>query len=334
MSLSISPQNIALNPSGTANVVLTSTLGDLTVPTFTVSAPGQVMFGLISGGSSQQTWVVTSSATANATVSVVVKDVASTDSSTFNVSIVPASTGTPQGYTSLDAIALVRLRTNEPNLPVNTDLLILLNEGAQEVERELGAIRLLQSYPIAPGQTIQALRSDVQDVLSCSFSTGPVTGSSTVSAPIVYPMFPMDQGMFMDFAAGTPGASTGPPSSYFIFNDASGVLIMQLYPAGMLGQLNVYYRARPILWTLMGGGATNGVASNLDSAMQQAVILWTCGRVLENRGRSGEAQRFDALFDVKIEAMKKSVAQRTAPKFGQVRDIGYANTGRPYWYRR
>ena len=327
--LSSAPQVIALTPGKSSTLVLTSTLNDLTLPTFMPSAPNQVTFTQVTSGTAQQAWTVTAGVNANATVSVAVKDIASTDTTTIAVSVVPASLTTPQGYQPLDAIALVRLRANEPTLPTNLNMLILLNESLQEVERSLGQIRLTTAYPLTAGQNVQALTSDVQDVLSVSYSTGPVSAAGS----IVYPLFPMGQSAFMDFAAGTPGASTGPPTAYFVTQDSSGTIILQLYPNAAQGYLNVYYRARPVLYALDATGLVNVTTTNLDSAMQQAMIVRTIATTLEARGRSGESVKYFAMYDSKIDDMKASVSKRSQPSFGSVRDVKFANSNMPPWWK-
>lgn len=327
MSLYCLPQQVALFPGASAPIYLLSTDNDLTTPTFAATPSGQLTFTLVTGGSQQQEWTVAVAATAFETINVTITDPVSGDVAYLIVTVAPQDNTVFTGYTSLAAIAMVQLRTNEPTLPNNTSMLTLLNAGVTEVERQLGGIRLLGTYPTIPNQTIQALNNDVQDILSCSWSTGPPTSQGA----IVYPMDPFDQAAFMDFAGGFPAVGFGPPTSYLIYRDQGGVLEMQLYPAAMLGQLNVYYRARPTLWTLTNSGTVNGIMTNLDPSMQEAAVLWTCARVLESRGRGMEAKE---IFQPQIESilgdMKTTVTRRTAPKHGQVRDIvsrGYPQPG-------
>jgi hypothetical protein len=107
--------------------------------------------------------------------------------------------------------------------------------------------------------------------------------------------------------------------------------MMQLYPAAMLGQINLYYRARPQLWSTTVNGGNNG--TNLDTSMQEAVVLWTVGMVLCARDRADEADRtWFPKFKDKMEELDALSKRRTNPKTGQVRDI----TGRGYpvlWWR-
>jgi hypothetical protein len=311
-----SPQQIALVPGASAQFTIVSPQANLgSAPTFTPSITGQVSFAKVSGDNTVQLWTATASADAYATTAVAITDAAG-ETGFLNIAITQAVTGVPTGYTSLALIAQIRLRAVEPNLPVNSDILTLANAGVETIVNRLGGIKLVGTFPTLPNQTIQALTSDVQDIISCSWSTGPVTAQGS----LVYPMFPLPEGQFMDAAAGFPAVGFGPPTYYFIYQDAAGTMQMQLYPAAMQGQINVYYRARPILWTL--SGSSNGVASNLDSSMQEAVVLWTTGMVLCARSRSDEAKDvWFPLFDQKMEELDTLAKRRTNPKTGQVRDV-------------
>jgi hypothetical protein len=315
--LYVNPQVLVLNPGTSENFTLTSPLGDLTTPTFSPDTSGQVTFTFVSGDETTQVWTATASADAYATTNVVIADTNSTATAYMAISIVPAQTATPTGYLTLDIIAQVRLRANEPNLPVNSDLLKLLNAGVQEIERRLGGIRLWGIYQTQAGQTVQALTSDIQEIIDASWSTGPPMAQGA----LVYPLQLMNQASFMDFAAGFPAVGFGPPTALFIYRDSGGTMEVQMYPAAMIGQLNIYYKARPIFWTLNPDG-TNGTASNLDPAMQEAVVLWTVCRVLENRGRGEEGRTIfqPQLTDI-IDSMLATVAKRSQPKSGQVRDV-------------
>lgn len=327
MSLYCLPQQVALEPGGSTPIYLLSTDGDLTTPTFAATPSGFLTFTQTASGAVQQTWTVALSALAFETINVTITDPVSGDVAYLIVSAQPADATVFTGYTTLQAIAMVELSTNEPTYPVAAQMVTLLNRGVTEIERRLGGIRLVGTYPTIAEQTIQALNNDVQDILSCSWSTGPPTSQGA----LVYPMDPMDQAAFMDFAGGFPAVGFGPPTTYLIYRDQSGVMELQVYPAAMIGQLNVYYRARPTLWTLTSAGLS-GNQTNLDPSMQEAVILWTCARVLEARGRGGEAKAiFEPQIQAIVEDLKTTVTRRTAPKHGQVRDIvgrGYPAAGR------
>jgi hypothetical protein len=320
------PNVIALQSGASATLTLISTLNDLTVVDFTYPA-GAISITPVSLATDIQTYTV-EALTPYGTFALGIKDSNSTDTASVNVSVVQSSPNVPSGYTANTAMDQVRLRTNEPTLPVAGDLLQLLNAGVENIERKLGGIRLWGTYPTTANQPVQALTTDTQDIISCSWSTG----NPTTPGVLVYPMAPLDQASFMDQAAGFPNVGTGPPQWFFVYRDQSNMLELQLYPAAMLGQLNVYYRARPQLFSLSVNYGNNG--TNLDTSMQEALILWTCARVLENRGRSAEARAiFEPQLKDVLEEIKEDVARRTAPKFGQVRDVvGRSYPGGTPWF--
>jgi hypothetical protein len=110
---------------------------------------------------------------------------------------------------------------------------------------------------------------------------------------------------------------------------AGGAMFMQLYPAAMIGQVNVYARVRPQLWA----DATTSSWTNLDTSLQEAVILWATYRVLRNRSRYDDAKEWLADFNAAIESMKESAMRRTRPKSGSVRDVvGRAYPNGPWWH--
>ena len=375
----------------------------------------------------------------------------------------------PAGYSGATALAMVQANTNEPTLPAASVTLSFLNKGLEEVVRQIGGIRLWRGYPTINSQTLLALDSDVQDVVSANFSMGstsqsisssanPSTGivvSTGFSSPpwaqgaLVYPMEPLEQASFMDAAAGFPAVGFGPPQAYMIFQDqgtapstllpapypptlsvtqgasagtpieveisylnpngettpssvaditpsateqavcqspagvtnatgynvyagniggpyflqnaspialgysfvlpsplavgaiqplpvnqatgsgTGGALTMQLYPAAMVGQVNIYYRARPQLWA----DTTVNSWTNLDTSLQEAAILFATMRVLHNRGRSDEAKGiWQPDYTAMVEDMKQSANRRTIPKSGRVRDVrNRAYPSSPWW---
>lgn len=107
-----------------------------------------------------------------------------------------------------------------------------------------------------------------------------------------------------------------------------GALSMQLYPAAMLGQVNVYYRARPLLW------ADTSVDSwtNLDTSAQEAAIIFAVMRVLAARTRSDEIGPWRNEYEALIADLKETTNRRVIPKSGQVRDmVGRTLTAAPWW---
>jgi hypothetical protein len=111
-----------------------------------------------------------------------------------------------------------------------------------------------------------------------------------------------------------------------------GALTMQLYPAAMIGQVNIYYRARPLLWA----DITTNSWTNLDTSVQEAAVVWATIRVLLNRQRAIEVKEiWQPMFDGMIADMKESINRRTTPKSGQVRDVANRSfPSSPYWLAR
>jgi hypothetical protein len=330
MSLSASPQVLALPAGSSAPITFTSSEQDLATITFSGAPAGTISFVAGAASVAAQTWTVYAPTNGYiGTFTVTATDTVSQDTTTFVVSIPPAVPAVVGGRGALEAITDVQLRTNETIPTINglalgtltgvQAALFMLNTGLQEVVRRIGGIKLQGTYPTVPNQTVQALTADVQDIVSCSWSTG----GPQAQGALVYPMIAMDQAMFMDFSAGFPAVGSGPPTSYFVFADQNGTQIMQLYPAAMLGQLNVYYRARPIAWTLLSNG-TDGVSTNLDPSAQEAVILWTCARVCQMRGRLADAGTFDTACTTLAPPIDlvSTLQRRTEPRSGQVRDLG------------
>jgi hypothetical protein len=332
MATIVTPQNIIISAGGTATFTASCSTAIPGEPLIAVSS--NVNICTISGigpAPGPVTFTITALPSASGWCTITVTPQTDTnDAASITVSVAPSVTNIPTGYTAQTAIQQIRLRANEPNLPVDSDVVALLNAGVENIERILGGIRLMANYPTSATQTFQALSADVQDIISCNWSTGPVTAQGS----LVYPMYPMDQAKFMDFAAGFPAVGFGPPTAFFLFQDTNGQMAMQLYPAAMKGFLNVYYRARPQLFQFTAPGSVNySSTTNLDSSMQEAMILWTVARVLENRGRGGEAKSiFEPQLAAVIDQIKETVAKRSAPKFGTVRDIVNINFPNIPWF--
>lgn len=108
-----------------------------------------------------------------------------------------------------------------------------------------------------------------------------------------------------------------------------GSLWMQLYPAAMIGQVNIYYRARPTLWA----DVTDDAYTNLDTSLQEAAVIFATGRVLLARGRAQEwVQIWKPDYEAMVADMKESANRRTMPKSGQVRDVrNRAYPSSPWW---
>lgn len=224
---------------------------------------------------------------------------------------------------------MCRARTNEPTAQTDAQVLSFLNAAVEQVQGELGGIRLYAEYNVIAGQQILTFGEDVQDVFSVSFSTGPLTPAP--STAIVYPMLQMEPSNFMQLAAGFPGVGAGPPTYWMAYQDASNVMNVQVYPPCMVGQLNVYYRGRPTLWA----DASVNSSTNLDTLAQEACILWTCARMLEAVQRGDEAKDiFQPQFENTIQKLKESINRRNVPKSGRVVDVcatGFGSTI-PWWF--
>jgi len=356
----------------------------------------------------------------------------------------PYQLGTyPLGYSAAAAIAMVRVRTNEPTYPPDATILTLLNAGIEQVSDAIGGIRTLQSilcgFPGTPGggggtsslwddpstlwdqalfdagggggggsggspgslwdlatslwdvslwdapatpssgggaapgsaggpQSVFVLPPDVLDVISMSYSTAPQIGptqtqatgflwdgtgslfdiatfdtpTTTVTVPApppvvqplgtpgttVYPLTMMDPGQFMNFSGGFPGTGFGPPIAYMIYNDQFNVLTAQLYPSTQVGQLNIYYRQRPQLWT-----DTQNSRTQLDTDLQEAVILWACYTTCLARMRGEFAKNiFKPELNDKIAELKERAQRRVTPKSGRVTDVNaVGNPAFPTW---
>jgi hypothetical protein len=141
-------------------------------------------------------------------------------------------------------------------------------------------------------------------------------------------------------ALGTPFTIPYPQSSFGVFPPVSntatgagtgGALVMQLYPAATIGQVNIYYRARPTLWA----NTSSTSWTNLDTSVQEAAVIFAVGRVLGYRGRADEWKAiWEPEYTSMVEDLKESVNRRTIPKSGRVRDVtDRAFPSSPFWMR-
>ena len=228
------------------------------------------------------------------------------------------------GYTAAQSIAMVYLRTNENAAGVSpANVLSLLNTAIGEVSDDLGPVRKYMVLPTIASQNIINLPYDVQDVISASFSTLAPAGAGTQ----VYRLEQLEQNTFMDFSGGLPGTGFGPPLAYMVVSDTNGNQIIQLYPPAISGQINLYYRARPIIFS-----DTLNSTTNIDPQAQENIILWTCARIMEAREKYPIAKLFMDQYDKNIENDKDIIQRRSAPKSGQVRDVtSQGRPGMPPW---
>ena len=130
------------------------------------------------------------------------------------------------GYSGAAAILMVQDNCDEYSFPAPATILRFLNAGLQEIERRLNGIFVTTAYPTVALQTFVALNNDLQYPESLSWSSGAVntSGFITSSSPLsqgtlVYPVTLMEQGSFMDFAAGFPALGYGPPNKALVYQD-------------------------------------------------------------------------------------------------------------------
>jgi hypothetical protein len=135
----------------------------------------------------------------------------------------------------------------------------------------------------------------------------------------------------------TTGTATPPVTNTAIGAGTGGSLQLQLYPNAMIGQVNIYYRARPTGWA----DTTSTSWTNLDAAVQEAAVIWAVMRVLAARQRSAEIPLWRDEFEGKdgnggmIGDLKESINRRSVAKSGQVRDVrgGYGAGAYPWFMR-
>lgn len=135
------------------------------------------------------------------------------------------------------------------------------------------------------------------------------------------------------------GTATPPGSNTATGAGAGGAMLLQLYPSATLGQLNIYYRARPQLWA----DTTSSSWTNLDSSAQEAVVLFAVMRTLQNRGRGNEVEQWRREYEGVepggdgglIGQMKALLgSQRAVPRSGRVRDVlNLSYPSAPPWVR-
>jgi hypothetical protein len=126
-----------------------------------------------------------------------------------------------------------------------------------------------------------------------------------------------------------PEVATPPTTNTATGSGTGGAMFMQLYPAAMVGQVNIYYRARPQLWA----DTTANSWTNFDTSGQEAAVIFAVMRVLAARGRAAEAKEiWRPEFESLIGDLKESLGRRTTPKSGRVRDVANRSfPSAPFW---
>lgn len=231
-----------------------------------------------------------------------------------------------EGYAATNALPA-------PAAPVLSTVSGTSNGALQEV---------VLTYVNASGETGASASSDLtptitqQTQVATPRSYGNASGYHTYAGAKGGPYYLQDGGTATPigtaFTLPNPlvGSGTQPPGT----NTATGVgqggaLLMQVYPAAMVGQVNVYYKARPQLWADTGSTSY----TNLDSSAQEAVVQYGVMMTLRNRDRSVEAKQiWEPSYEALIGDLKESIARRTAPKSGRVRDVRDRSfPSAPYW---
>lgn len=202
-------------------------------------------------------------------------------------------------------------------------------------------IEVVITYTNANGETTKSAVADItpttaqQAVVATPQSYGNATGYHVYAGAVGGPYYQQDGGtataLGTSFTIPNPLVASGtqPPVS----NTATGLgqggsQQMQLYPAAMVGQVNIYYKARPQLWA----DATNTSYTNLDSSAQEAVVLFAVQRTLMYRGRGDEVGPWRSEYEAMIADLKETINRRTIPKSGRVRDVmDRSFPSAPFW---
>lgn len=193
----------------------------------------------------------------------------------------------------------------------------------------------------ATGETTASDASDItpttaqQAVVATPQSYGNATGYHVYAGAVGGPYYLQDGGTATALGSsftipGTlvTGTATPPGSNTATGVGQGGSQQMQLYPSAMVGQVNIYYKARPQLWA----DATQNSYTNLDSSAQEAVILFATMRTLAYRGRGDEIASWRSEYEATINDLKETMNRRVVPPSGRVRDVmDRSYPSAPYW---
>lgn len=212
-------------------------------------------------------------------------------------------------------------------LPIPSAPTLALTNGTSSGETDEVVLTLLNSV----GETTASPVADItigssanQAYVSSPSGIFNANGYNVYAGPVGGPYYlqnssPIALGYNFTLPSPLISGGTQPPNA----NTATGAgtggsLSLQLYPAAMPGQVNIYYQARPQLWA----DTTVNSWTNLDTSAQEAVILFAVSRVLGNRSRGDEAKDiWIPQFDAMVEDLKSSLNRRTQPRSGVVRDV-------------
>lgn len=235
------------------------------------------------------------------------------------------------GLSVISAIAFLTWNAGDWNIgfwygPVPTQIVevgITLVDASGETP-----LSLVADASISTAQQVQVASPGQQGASGYNVYAGPVGGPYTLQNT----GGPVGLGTAYDIPPPYLVTATQPPT----VNTSGGAggggsLFMQLYPAAMAGQVNVYYRARPQVWA----DNTPNSWTNLDTSAQEAVVLYAVGKVLVARSRLVEwTQGFKADYEAMVESLRESIQRRTVPRSGQVRDVANRSfPSSPFWLR-
>jgi len=223
-------------------------------------------------------------------------------------------------------------------LPVPPQVQLAFVEGAGSGATIEAGVTYVNAYGETPLSTVADVTFDAGDQGQAQSPPGVsnATGYNAYAGAIGGPYYLQNSA---PVALGTPftlpnplltGTAQAPSNNTATGAGTGGALWMQLYPAAMIGQVNIYYRARPMLWA----DTTANSWTNLDTSAQEAVVLFAVMRVLSNRGRAAENAPWRTEYEALITSMQESVQRRTVPRSGQVRDVrnrSFASS--PFWMR-
>lgn len=222
---------------------------------------------------------------------------------------------------------MVRNRTGQTSgVPADGVIQTFLNAGVESVVRRVPAVFAQSvSNAIVQGANSFTTPADCWQLVNVNFS---VT-SPTASNAVLYPIRIVQEGAFERMVGYAPGQSAGYPTLAFLQSDANNVQTYQIYPvANVAGFINMYYIQRPQIYT-----DTANSTIQVDSTVQEAMILWAAKSVCESRSMYGEpVQYFMQEYEKCITQLLDDVGRRQYTGPIEVADTSFAATNQPYWY--
>lgn len=239
----------------------------------------------------------------------------------------------PTGYTQSAALLKVRRLSNEPNLPVDADVIGFMNDGLEQICAELVPLRNVENVAILAAAATLQLPADIYAYERLTWSTA----LPTTPGAIEYPVQELGPGGFVEQTGGMPGLSGGQIIWCRVLTDDSGQITLQFYPLSPgNGFINVYHRARPRLWD----PNTPTSTTNVDSSVQLLALYWATIAVCENRENYVKGKYWrDVLSGPDGESgllgkAKRELAFRQRPKGSVVRDVTAGPDFAPPWMPR